>query len=136
MGTWGTGSFENDGASDWVYELESSSGLAFINETLDAVLGDGYQESTEAENALGAAETVACLLGKPGTYIPESLEAWLTGQKLAVSAELKAKAAAAVRRVQTPPSELLELWDEGGQGDEWRASLADLLARLSAPGAT
>ena len=33
MGAWGTGSFENDDAMDWVYELEES-GVSFLKETL------------------------------------------------------------------------------------------------------
>lgn len=134
MGTWGVGSFENDGASDWVYELEASPGLAFLEETLEAGLATGYLETTEGENAVGAAETVACLLGRPGEYIPESLENWVAANKLPVSPQLRAKAVAAVQRVQSEPSELLELWSEGEEAEAWRASLADLVVRLGPAG--
>ena len=130
MGTWGTGSLQNDGASDWVYDLESSSGFAFLEETLDTGLTPDYLGASEAENAIAAAETVACLLGRPGLNLTESLETWVRAQTQAPAAALRAKALALVQRVQAAPSELLELWEDTDDLEAWRADLSALTARL------
>jgi len=37
MGAWGTAAFDNDDASDWVYELEDG-GVAVVDAALDAAL--------------------------------------------------------------------------------------------------
>ena len=130
MGTWGTGSLQNDGASDWVYDLESSSGFAFLEEALDTGLTPDYLGASEAENAVAAAETVACLSGRPGPNLTESLETWVRGQTQPLSAALRAKALAVVQRVQSAPSELLELWDDTDDLEAWRSDLAALGKRL------
>lgn len=130
MGTWGTGSFENDGASDWVYELEGSSGFAFLEETLDAGLSSDYLDAPDAENAIAAAETVACLLGRAGPSPTESLKKWVAAQSQAPTDPLRSKALAVVQRVQTAPSELLELWEESDDLEGWRAELSALSSRL------
>jgi len=131
MGTWGTGSLQNDGASDWVYDLESSSGFAFLDETLETGLTADYLDASEAENAIAAAETVACLLGRPGANLTESLETWVRAQTQAPTDDLRAKAVAAVTRACTAPSELLELWEDTDDLEAWRAELASLITRLT-----
>ena len=47
MGAWGHGSFENDGAADWVYELETAEDLAVVISALKRVAeaGDEYGEA-------------------------------------------------------------------------------------------
>ena len=130
MGTWGTGSLQNDGASDWVYELEASSGFAFLEETLDTGLTPDYLGASEAENAIAAAETVACLSGRPGANLTESLENWVRAQSQAPTASLRAKAVAVVQRVQSASSELLELWEDTDDLEAWRTDLAALGKRL------
>jgi hypothetical protein len=37
MGTWGVGTFENDGASDFVYEVEAAPVVATLRRALDEV---------------------------------------------------------------------------------------------------
>ena len=36
MGAWGVGTFENDDASDWVYQLEGAEDLELVRATLQA----------------------------------------------------------------------------------------------------
>ena len=36
MGAWGVGTFENDDASDWVYQLEEAGDLDLVEVTLQA----------------------------------------------------------------------------------------------------
>lgn len=132
MGTWGTGSFENDQASDWVYDLEESEGLPFLEQTVEAVaaLGDEYLEAPDAESAIAAAETLACLRGRPGKPLTDALETWVAANPLEVPDPLLKRAVLAVERVQRPPSELLELWEVAPEFGTWQASLADLQRRL------
>ena len=57
MGAWGIGTFDNDDASDWPYDLEGSEGTVLIEESLDRVLAEeDYLESPDCANALAAAE--------------------------------------------------------------------------------
>jgi Domain of unknown function (DUF4259) len=61
MGEWGCGSFENDDAGDWAYELESS-GVAAVASALEQVSGvaeDEYLEAHEASAAIAVDEIVA-----------------------------------------------------------------------------
>lgn len=49
MGAWGSGSFENDSALDWVAELGATSNAALLIETLTAVAhAERYVEVDEA----------------------------------------------------------------------------------------
>ncbi len=132
MGAWGHGNFDNDDASDWLYELESSPGLSAVEAALDAALGDpdAYLEAPECCNALAAAEIVAALGGRPGDDLPELARALIDGRPSA-PAELVGKARSAVSRIGSA-SELRELWEEGEDYERWRAVLDDLGARLPA----
>lgn len=61
MGARGCGSFENDDAADWVYELESGgvAAVASALEQVSSVAEDEYLEAHEASAAMAAAEIVA-----------------------------------------------------------------------------
>jgi hypothetical protein len=131
MGAWGTGPFDNDTACDWSYGLEESTDFSLIEETLSKVLsvGAGELEASDAEEALAALETLAKLLGRGGQKdsYTEAVDKWVKGIKIKPSSELLQKGLATLERIQSPPSELLELWEED---KEWKESLADLKKRL------
>jgi hypothetical protein len=134
MGAWGVGVFENDDASDWVYELEQSSDLAVVEQALSDVTGksgDEEPDTTDSAAALAAAELVAVLRGRPGDGVPDDVTKWVGTVRPAMPAGLAELAAAAVRKVMAG-SELKDLWDESGteQSEEWEAQLEDLLTRL------
>jgi hypothetical protein len=38
VGTWGSGTFDNDQAVDWTYGLEGKTDLSFVEVTIDRVL--------------------------------------------------------------------------------------------------
>jgi hypothetical protein len=71
MGAWGIRAFENDDASDWLYDVEESNDLSIVAAALN-VDESGYLEAPEACNALAAAEIVLALQGKPRTGLPEN----------------------------------------------------------------
>jgi hypothetical protein len=134
MGAWGVGVFENDDASDWVYELEQSSDLSVVQQALAEVAGthdeDGPQ-ALDAAAALAAAEVVATLRGRPGDGVPDDVGKWVAALGEPASGELVELARAAVRQVLTA-SELKDLYDEAGveSSEEWEACVDDLLTRL------
>ena len=132
MGAWGTGSFENDDASDWVYDLEGSTDASVVRAalTLVATAGDdAYVERPEAACAIAAGEVVAAATGSPGPQLPEDVGRWLGLHGASITEDLRELAVRGVTRARAK-SELRELWDEAGD-EEWLALTADLLGRLA-----
>jgi hypothetical protein len=133
MGAWGAGVFENDDACDFAAEVAGGAGLEKVNEALEAVLEtNDYLEAPSASEGLAAADVVARLRGNRGESdaYTKAIDEWVERAKIAVNADLIAKAREVVTRVRTAPSELLELWEEGDPG-EWLNSLDELTTRLS-----
>ena len=62
MGAWGTAAFDNDDASDWVYDLEKR-GIGAIDDALSDAEGGGSLEMPADVNAIAAGEVVAAALG-------------------------------------------------------------------------
>ncbi|MCK5274344.1 MAG: DUF4259 domain-containing protein [Alphaproteobacteria bacterium] len=130
MGAWGSESFENDDALDWVNDLEASEGTAVIKLTLQAVIDESdYLEAPECSAALAAAEVVAALKGAPGKGLPEEVLKWIAGNATTPDRSLIEKTLAAVTRIKTD-SELLGLWEDEGDPGDWRAGVEDLESRL------
>ncbi|MFB7589237.1 DUF4259 domain-containing protein [Streptomyces sp. NPDC056169] len=132
MGTWDIGPFDNDTAADFSYRVDEAPPekraevlrAAFHEVT---ATGDGYLDSYEAVQAIASAALVAaqCPGGDPVTtaYGPK--------QPLPeLPADLRPLAVAALDRVLTPESELLELWEES-DGEEWKAGVRQLRAVLA-----
>jgi hypothetical protein len=138
MGAWGWGSFENDEALDWVFELEQSKDLSVITGTLDANIDsdDDYLDATDCSMALAAAETVAALAGRPEPSLPEEVARWVKDRQKESSQEgpfvdesVTAKARRAIEAILSD-SELKELWEETDELEQWKATVTDLLVRL------
>lgn len=132
MGAWSHEPFGNDTACDWSYELLKSTDLSVIEAALDAVLstGDDYLDADAASEAVAAIEVLAKLLGK-GTQADaytEEVDQWVKSQPQRPTAGLLRKAKQAIERITSPDSELLELWEEGGDAAAWRSSLRQLMA--------
>jgi hypothetical protein len=134
MGAWSQESFGNDDACDWASELEGSNDLEFIESTLDGVLATDkdYLEAPEASQAVAAAETIARLQGNVGTRdaYSKSVDEWIDRVKLVPPQALARKAHEALDRILERPSELLELWEEGGDGAPWIEAIKNLKARI------
>ena len=79
MGAWGFGTFENDDAGDWLFDLEETNDLSLIEQTL--TLEDDYIEAPDGCNALAAAEIVAALMGKTRGCLPENATKWINDNK-------------------------------------------------------
>ena len=137
MGTWDADSFGNDTACDWTYGLEKVKDLRYVEQTLDQVLACGSNQSVPAEVAqcaVAAAEVVARLKGNWGieNSYSETVDEWVRARRLTPPPALVAKAVAALERIVVEPSELLNLWTEGGEDSNgWVDTVAELKARVS-----
>jgi len=133
MGAWDFGPFDNDDASDWLYELEESSDTSIIAATFDVIfhIGDEYLEATDCSNALAAAEILAALLGHPLAKLPDNALAWIEAHSGLDGSALVPTAQAVIQRIRTN-SELKELWDESEDAAKWYATLDDVSSRLKA----
>ena len=136
MGTWSHEPFGNDTANDWAYELEDTEDLSHVEATLDKLLavGDEYLEAPDAEEAIAAVEVLAKLLGR-GTQsdaYTEKIDTWVKRVKSEPNSVLRNKAVLALERIESENSELLELWSDADEADQWRESLARLRKALEA----
>jgi hypothetical protein len=130
VGAWGSGSFENDAAADWVVDLERARTLGPVRRALGlAAVPGGYLDVDDEGAALAAAEVVAALNGAPAADLPEPVAEWLALHPHRVGRALLDLALAAVRRVGVD-SELRDL-RENDPG--WRAALGALEERLQGP---
>jgi len=129
MGAWGVLPFENDNASDWVWNLEEAEDTSVLSEALEAVTSQD-EIIEECEEGIAAAEVVAALLGKPLAELPDEVTDFVKRQgKKKPSAELIKQAVTVVRRI-VEASNLKEAWDESGSAKEWHTTMDDLLKRL------
>ena len=132
MGAWGTGVFDNDTACDWAYGLEGQTDLGLIERTLDVALAnDEGLDASDAEEALAAAETVARLQGHWGVRnsYTANVDAWVEKIGLQPSPALARKAHAAIDHVLGETSEIVELWEDSAELDEWKRVVDELRSR-------
>jgi|SRR5579864_1347250 len=123
------GNFGNDDASDWVYDLEESSGADLIKEAFSAVNEHSY-EATDCRIALAAAEIVAAAKGKPPSDLPEGARKWLGNQEEVKDIQALAKKAIAVVNKISAKSELRDEWEESESWHDWQQVVEGLRRRL------
>jgi Domain of unknown function (DUF4259) len=132
MGAWGCGSFENDDAADWMYELESS-GVAAVASALEQVSGvaeDEYLEAPEASAAMAAAEIVAAARDGDLSKLSETArEAFVRHRESLVASYLSEPARRALEHIRRQ-SELKELWEESEEGEICSRGVDSLSLRL------
>ena len=129
MGAWGTAAFDNDDASDWVYELEND-GIAAVDAALKEALGPQELETPTDVNAIAAGEVIAAALGRPVDGLRDDIIGFANALAPSITPEHAARARSAVERVLAG-SEIAELWGETEDDDEWRGRVEDLVRRLS-----
>jgi len=155
MGAWGTDSFQNDWALDWLASFRESGDVAFVHGTLDCVVKHGgtktypasiilkllgrsrrtdWLKARVAAQALAAAEVVTAWLGHPSPNLPGDLSVWLQEHTPSSQTDLVLLAQKAVSIVKTN-SELKDLWEEG-DAQEWKNMVEDLEQRLGQPSAS
>jgi hypothetical protein len=129
-GTWGSGSFENDDALDWVQQCAESKSPGVVASALQAALKPGAIDATEGAIAVAAAEVVAASKGKPSKALPQALREWLSGQPKEEVSALAPIARKALMKVKEPKSsELGQLWSES-KDKQWASLIDELQTRL------
>lgn len=129
-GAWGTGSFENDTALDWVYEIEESKGSAVLLKTLRTVFLSEYIEVDVCSSAIAAAEVVASIKNKKYDSLPKSLASWSRTNESMYEPEMSKFAIKALEMCRNKnKSELAQLWEESGS-PEWQSSVKGLELKL------
>jgi hypothetical protein len=128
MGAWGIHFDECDGSLDFLGDVdESRAWIEVDNRVRDYVANGGYDD---AEEALAAIELTAAALGRPSPRLEPELAAWAKG--FLANAQLLRPAAIEAAKLVLDASELNELWAEAEEGDDWRATVQELLNRLQA----
>lgn len=131
MGAWGTGSFENDDAADWVGELGTLTPEGLTKILMQAADDPAYLEAPAASAAVVAGEVVAALNGAAAEGAPAAISDWAKKHPQALTPELKALAIRTLERVRRN-SELKDLWMEADGLNDWIAAIRDLQSRLGA----
>jgi len=128
MGAWGSGSFENDDAADWLAQLGTIEPDDLTKIFGIAADDTAYFEAPAASVVVAAAEVVAALNGCPLKEVPSEIVTWTTNRQ-APTPELKALALRALDRVRKN-SELKDLWLEADGLNDWTAAIQDLQTRI------
>jgi hypothetical protein len=132
MGTWGSGPFDDDMASDWVWELQEANDWGAVEAALRGAADvgeDAYLEAPDGQVAWAAAAVVAAA-DDPSFAVPNEVKEWLDRHRGDRPETVRPLALGAVRRVLAPESELVELWAEAGELDEWRANVEKVASAL------
>ena len=133
MGAWGSGTFEDDVACDWLEDLYDSDPIALFRECLDLSDQGDYIEYVACVGVICTAEMIHGLLQGPREGLPAAALEWLPEHEALDVRPLLPPAIAAVRRVLGEGSEMREMWaDESERYGEWTKTTDDLLQRLSA----
>jgi len=130
MGAWAAGSFDNDDAGDWVWELADAEDTSILEEAFSRIIDcDGYLEAPDCSIGIAAAEVVAALSQRPAGTLPDEVVAFVARIGSPPLDELISSALRALQRVRTK-SELQELWDESDSSSQWHEAVAELESRL------
>ncbi len=128
----GTGSFDNDAATDWLgFLLDHVDDVVLVDTTFDLVADAvGRADVGRCQEALAAAELVAAAGHKPCKGIDAETLAWVERNWTALWQERRRKALATVRAI-LESSALLEEWRARPDFGDWRADVDNLVERLS-----
>ncbi|HSZ64464.1 MAG TPA: DUF4259 domain-containing protein [Terriglobales bacterium] len=129
MPGWGTGSFENEEAQNFLAKL-NSLGIEDLSPILARASDHDYLDAPEGTVAIVVAEIVATARGNPPHAVPIQISDWIAKIEGSPSSEMSELARRAVEKVRTS-SELKDLWLEAEGLNEWSAVLRDLEERLT-----
>jgi hypothetical protein len=124
MGAWGTKSFENDQAMDWLDSFRGNPTEGLIADTLSDPCDSAH---SDPEGVVAAGEMVAYLCGIPSEVPYEELDGV---PRIAISPSLRIEASTALDRV-LKGSWLRSSWEETELLDAWISEITDLQRRLT-----
>lgn len=80
-GAWDVGTFDNDAALDFIYEVINGESAEPLSSPFQYVHhSNGYIEADLGARVLVAAEAYAALNGKPSANLPPEFARWLKGR--------------------------------------------------------
>lgn len=135
MGAWGHGPFEDDGALDFVWEIEEAENpKEIILEALDHAIGSKYLETDQANAAIVSAAYIdSAVNGTKYTTAkmsePYEVDTFPTRFPDLDLSDLKSKAVVALGKVIADGSELKELWEESEE-PAWQQGIEEMIKRL------
>lgn len=133
MGTWGIRTFDDDTACDWVYDLEESKGVNFLEHSLNPKEEGGYLDLDGCVAILCACEVIHSILYGPRDGVPEEAIDWINNNKGVDVIGLKKICVDRINRVLSDKSELNELWAENEEEyNNWKNNVLELREALAA----
>jgi len=131
MGTWGYKTFENDGAADWLYDLEEASDSKFLFGAIKAVTrSKGKVDLDDALEGLAAAEVLCAARYDPPRGVQHAAHRWIKRVALVPGGQDLKMAIRAIMMIGTN-SELADAWRSEGKLARWKRELAKLSKRLA-----
>ena len=131
MGTWGYKTFENDGASDWLYDLEEAQAIDFILKPIKAVnKARGKADLDDSLEALAAAEVIAGARYEPPQGVPPIATKWIRRTGFTPNDATVKLALRAIGKV-VAASELADVWQEAEKLNAWHKAVKQLNRRLT-----
>ena len=130
MGAWGSGSFENEDAQDFLGRLKSLE-IEDLRQILARAADErDYMEARESSVTIAAAEVIAASTGAPSSNVPREIADWLSTARNGFTPDLSELARRAVNKVRLN-SELKDLWLEAEGLNDWSAGIRDLEQMLA-----
>ena len=132
MCAWGSDSFENDEALDWIAGFCNAPAKELVFKALSGVAEMDFfddLETPECSVGIAAAEVVAALRGAPNPNLPAEVNECISRLTIKADSSLVHLASKAVERIKTD-SKLKELWDKSEDPDEWYSAVGHLEVRL------
>ncbi len=133
MAAWGTKTFEEDTANDWIQELiDSDDAREFLIDSI--TIDSGYLEADQASAILATGETLIALLDEPRSSVPSELVDWAGDNECDDVSDLPEITLTALDKVLTDESELNNIWSDSEDYEEWKEnleSMREILTQLS-----
>jgi len=127
MATWGTKTFEDDTAVDWISELaEAEETREFLLSAITLPEEDADLDYDTAVIAVAGCEVIVALLDEPRKGLPEELKDWLSDNECDDITDLPENASVALKKVLADDSELVTTWKEAEDYDEWKEGVDEL----------
>jgi hypothetical protein len=131
MGAWGFKHFENDSASDWLYDFSENSTIAFLVETLESILEDKYLDSDTSSAGLAAIESITLIKGESSEDIEELEGVKIKDIESVLNIDIYKKCIIAIDRILSKENnELYELWEESESFEDWKKEVEYLRDRI------
>ncbi|MGF1341466.1 DUF4259 domain-containing protein [Streptomyces flavovirens] len=137
MGTWGMGHFDSDTAADFTGSLDDAppgKREALIEEALTSAARTGAEEYLDAYDGVVAVAAAALLAAQMPGGAPVDSVYGPDDPLPPLDPKLRGLAVRALDRVVADESELLELWADVNQDEQWSAGVRSLRASLAGPG--